>query len=378
MVESSVRKGFGLVVEFYTLPADAGFTVRVRLAATWAMFGASKSLLVISWATWLLTYIEMMYPGTVPVSTGYVRKEFPDGFLRQVEEVFDTTKSLAKAAAWGKGGNLVSADKQDEVDAVSVDEVPMRGFSRGVEPVHPHGSLAASTQTEALFGHFGLVVYLASKTVTDTNRIAITERRPAAIERAHLLGRVPILTGARKLSAEAHTYIRAAWDFVPEVRFSAMQRFSGLRVSGASREDTAFTNVFALMKFSGMSHAGLIHRFLVACPWSIEIGQLRPSIASYAASARAFEDIDPSFMPYYKIAMGSKTDLFKRSDMAPLVACALHVEALLTPTLKGFYADPAQDGVVRMFEGYRKQRNIDDDALRLAISRAQVKSIEAS
>ncbi|KAI0997380.1 hypothetical protein K3495_g10804 [Podosphaera aphanis] len=79
---------------------------------------------------------------------------------------------------------------------------------------------------KSLYAHFSLVVFLAGKQITDSNRSAITTARPRAlIEKFKIMG-VDILNGPLRISDYSHTQVNQAWLEMSSFTHTCFEFFS--------------------------------------------------------------------------------------------------------------------------------------------------------
>jgi hypothetical protein len=193
----------------------------------------------------------------------------------------------------------------------------------------------------AIYGHLSLVLFLAGKTITDTNRASITQKRPNAIERKYFNEKVVgPLSGSLALSATAHTQIHTAFVQLTHLR---KEVFTRVATFNTQTEDSTFEVVATttrLMRYAGMQQAILIDNFLSAHKEALAVPFLAPAIQAYAASMRDVMAAPAIVRPYFKIIHGDTTRAFNRNEIENLLTVALVDAREVNPTLQQYAIPP--------------------------------------
>jgi hypothetical protein len=208
--------------------------------------------------------------------------------------------------------------------------------------------LYSSLSLEAIYGYIGLVLYLAGKKITGDNITAITVRRPAAIEAKYGRPAISCLSGAMRLSTEAHAGIHQAWIVLSgarEVIFSEVAHW----VTSTEPAEEVVATVTKLLRYSGMAHVAIIHQFIAANPWVAQVASLRPALMAYRASYERILRIKAARRPYYKVVLGDRGTLFDRRTLEPLTVCAVAFLEPLYPSLAQYTVSAAYDEVIREY-----------------------------
>jgi len=213
-----------------------------------------------------------------------------------------------------------------------------------------------SREEKTIAAHYALVVFLAGKQINDQNRTAITEARPRALIEKFKIECITALNGSMRMSNYAHIQINQAWLEMSSLKAECFREFSTYtHMQTSLSQDILLTNV-NLMRFSQMQHAMLIHKFLLAYPWAIEMPQLRQSVSIYKDGLESASKIESHLQPFIKVIWGDKSGLFQRKDLGPLIACALETEREINETLSQYYSDERFASVVEAFRDERAKR----------------------
>jgi hypothetical protein len=95
-------------------------------------------------------------------------------------------------------------------------------------------------------------------------------------------------------------------------------------------------NTFTMLEYSGAQSIFYINQLLQALPWVSRLPILRASYNSYAQSVRNLHTQPSWYKPYYKLASGDSTRLFRRRDIDPLIAVAIVWARQTSPNLSRF------------------------------------------
>jgi len=280
-----------------------------------------------AWQNYVATIVSACFPS---MKTGILSNA-------AFEEVIISEAAVQALLTWFEMyQGATSIEETEEMRKAYADQLP--GL---MVDIHlPMGTPAAGFDMDdvldvpSVYGHMSLVLFLAGKTITDTNRAAISQKRPGAIERKYFNGKpVASLTGPLALSSVAHTYINMAFVSMVHLRrvvFTQVANFNNV-ATDPTIEVVATTT--RLMRYAGMQQAILIDQFLSGHEEAFDIPLLQPSIQAYVASMKDLMNAPAEQRPYYKIIHGDTTRAFNRNDISNLLVAALDEARSLNPTL---------------------------------------------
>ena len=320
-------------IPVYTLPST--HEAKKETLYAWHVFlmaaGASSAADRREWQAYTATLTAACLPelkGQLVASPMFEEKVLPETTVASILAWYANVAALNNPKAEAV---LVEACEEDIKTMLFPLRLPPPTVSlRGID-------ILEVTSVESIYGHYSLVLFLAGKTITDANRVAITQKRPGAIERKYFGGRsIASLTGSLALSHAAHEGIHTAFTHLSALRRAVFERVARF----GSDQDAAHIEVMAtttrLMRFAGMQQAVIIDAFLSSHEEAFRVPMLAPSIAAYTASLRDLAKVPSELRPYHKLIYGDTTLIFNRNAIQNLLTVALYDARELNPSLQRY------------------------------------------
>lgn len=329
----------------YALPDDASPQLRSTVLTVLTTHGQSKSTDVRKWKSWILSFYCICYPELVELCVRRNPREYEVSNLTQ--DVLDE---------WVNVFDAVDASEEDYYDL----------------PFHPHPSFpdlddpllstyrVACNSLDGLYCYASLLLFLAGKAVTPINRNTITTKRPRALmDEFQTHDSEYILSGNGRIQDTGHQMIHAAWTASVDPRIDIVEHFAST-MGVSSTPYRIIGHTLKLMRLNGMNYVSLIVRFLEAFEDYLgDLPQLRSDLRSFKDSAARWETIDPTIRPFYKFAYGNECTLFRRRDMAGLVACGIVFGASTSETLKNYRIDPGYSALMNRVARVAAEHDLD-------------------
>jgi hypothetical protein len=317
------------------------------IALACAVACTSPDVNLAHWKNLIATYTNALFQGIV--------SRLPKD---QFVPVKLTTEALARfSAAFSQlDAESDSIEDQQGLPAGALTGLTLPWSLPSPDPASLGGWVTYCRDTKVLFAHYALVVFLAGKQISDTNRVSITENRPRALIQKFKLEALEILTGHARISDNGHSQLNQAWLEMSSLKAECFREFSTFSHSSTDLgQDILLTNV-NMMRFGQMQHATIIHKFLLAYPWASEMQALRQSISVYFDSINAALKVESHLQPFIKIIWGDKSGLFPRKELGPLIAVALDMEKEVHESLANYYSDERFVSVIEAFKEERERR----------------------
>nr|WGH72988.1 MAG: putative nucleocapsid protein [Trichoderma harzianum mononegavirus 2] len=319
----------------YTL-SEATEMDRVKVLTAMTAFGRSTSANLTQWKSWILSYYSIAFPGLGgkmvamnPVE--YELLELPATTLRNWLQAFVTIDS--------------SAEADPTVDLEALIHFP----DEDIQPMD--NDLAASIDLNGVYGYAALLLFLCGKTINARNRSAIASTRPKRLmESVDMPNAVYYMTGTGRISDVGHEAITKAWGQAEGPREVAIDHLA--RMHAQPTQTTPYrimSNMLGLMKFSGYGYVKLIDRLITNCPWVTEMASIRGDYLAYRESTLRLANVTGYMIPYYKLARGSRCELFRRRSMNALIAIAAHFAAQTEDTMKNFVIGAGHAAIIEEF-----------------------------
>jgi len=283
------------------------------------------------WQNYVVTMIAAALPelrASLKESPEYEEVILPDVFVT----------SLVEWAMLCGEANLPANSEEDKESARDAAnsmlpfdwKLPFAMFPRSV-------NIADVLSAQAIYGHFSLILFLGGKNITDKNRIAITHKRPGAIEGKYFDKKnIDSLTGSLSLSRIAHRQINLAFTVMTPVRKATFMYVAGFTVNPQDARLEIVATTTRLMRFAGMQQAVIIDDFLSGHEEAMSVPFLMPAINAYVSSMRNLMAAPSEQRAFYKLIHGDTTRAFNRNEILPLLTVALVAARELNPTLMNY------------------------------------------
>jgi hypothetical protein len=364
---STIKPRLQTPVKCYTIPSNATHEQRSIFAFACALSCSGTEGSLSSWKNLLFTYTHIMFDGIVGrAKEGSVQfVSITAEQLHALCKVYSDLCNICDAAANSDDGPLAAG----VFDTFCIPgDVPKP--ASGILPRW----VVDDKNEKTLYAHYSLVVFLAGKLISDTNRSAITVNRPRGLIEKFKITTNEILNKNFMISDRGHYMFNQAWLESTSLKSACFEHFARFSHTATTLpEDIVNTNVI-LMRFMQMQHAFIIDKFLQAYPWAAKMSVLRQSIQIFEESVRAAADVSAHLQPYIKIIWGDKNAIFPRKDLGPLIACAVAAEREIHETLAQYYSDDKYTAVVEAFHDERSRLEAIDKDLKARESKAATKS----
>jgi hypothetical protein len=197
-----------------------------------------------------------------------------------------------------------------------------------------------SVSIPELHAHFGVVLFLAGKTVTAANHATVLAARTRALEQKFFDGvNRPLLGGLVGLSQHAATVVSVVWIRYSNLRASAVHYLASIDSANATPAVTAALTNFWLLAYSGLTSYVIVERFLATSPWVWGIPALGADLGNYVAGVKELLKYSEAERPYVKLIFGDAFKWFRMSDVRSLRTMAINVMKRTQPTLAAYAHD---------------------------------------
>lgn len=344
-----VGTGFERKIPFYVFPPNMTIQHREYMTFYLAGLGTSEEPRLEAWKSWIVTYVSIVTP---PIAKMLNTKMFQPIMVSSPKilslvEIFERVEKAIEDDNLTLAGQITA-----ELEELVVFE-GLPAMKKGLNLATANGEWT----TKVIVSHYAIMLFLAGKRMSGDNHSQITVARPKALKgKAHLEGSIELLEGTFRMSDEAHVKINDAWSEMGSLRAVVFTEYARYEATTASEVQNLIWTTMHLLRFSGMSHAAIVFNFLQVCPWVYEVPTLRPALATYIRSVVASSKVDQKIFPYLKLIQGDKSDFFKRSELEPLIACAVSVLTETNPTLAAFYTKPEFAPIVEAFTVLREEK----------------------
>jgi len=336
--KGSTLKGLQRSIPVYYLGPQATDQDIQNILSVMTLFGRSKNTVVKAWQTWVLSLTCVCFPDLVTKlramkSNEYQLMAMPESFVDSVKTAFD---------------------KLQQDSDLSTPAIRLAGLP------DPSGNIDADLYNAGtvtgLYAYYALVVHLMGKRIDPSTRDTITVRRPQNLMdtfRCH--GSKFLLTGGGRMSDQAHSLVRDAWDLSTAPRKVIIDEFSRLKDSDDQTAQVV-NLMFRMLEYSGMQPALFIKDFLSACPWVVkDMPSLVPAYEVYVNSVTAYASLDPDLRPYTKLYHGNNTKIFHSKSMQDLTAVSVMWLSVNNDTMSGYTApggDKAKAAFIKLAENH--------------------------
>jgi len=323
-------------IKVYVLPADH-LTVQETVRAFHLLLivcGTSRTTDRYEWQNYLATLVSACYPVMKADILG-------DPVYEEVTLSSTNIKDLTDWFTIYTGGTDLSStqEERDASKTMLADMMPLLELPVGTPTVDIN--LGDVLDIPSVYGHFSVVLFLAGKTITDKNRVAVTQKRPGAIERKYYNGKqVGSLTGSLALSHEAHTYLHLAFVVLTRVRKAVFTHVANFNNHPDDPPTEVVATTTRLMRFAGMQQAVIVDSFLEGHEEAFSVPFLMPAISAYTASMKDLSSAPVEQRAYYKLIHGDTTRAFNRNEISNLLTVALVHARELNPTLLQYNIPP--------------------------------------
>lgn len=342
----------------YLLPKDLTEQEKLAVGLAFMLMGTSTDAALDEWKSYICSYTCYLIPELQGKLAG-------DSYATTTLTKATLAPTLLRVQEYMQKGLVV-----DEKDNTLPDEglkgitlhsgLPKAGAEKGYK------WCGAEASYKHVFAHYSLVVFLAGKQVTELNRSALTERRPAAIiSKCNLDELTETLNGSLRLSDTSHTYINAAWSEMTIFRaacFMEFTNYASMEVNLA--QDIIYTSVH-LLRYTGLVHARFSYKLIKANPWVRDFAPLQSSVTVFEDSLKESMRVPSIMQPYVKLIFADKSSLFPRKEMEPLVACAVALEQQMNDSVQQFFRSDKYAAIVDLFLDERQRRTATPHAKRI-------------
>lgn len=333
----------------YVMPEDLSDKEKLMVGLVFMLMGTAQSATLSSWKSYICSYTCFLLPemrGKLPAdsyATTSLTRAAVAPMLALVEQYMD---------------NGLAEEDQNALPDEGLIGVTLHSGLPAAAALSGYKWCGAEATMKHVYSHYSMIVFLAGKIITDVNREAITDRRPAAIiGKCNLDPLTLTLNGALRLSDASHTYINAAWSEMTVFRavcFLEFMNYASMEVNFA--QDIIYTSVH-LLRYTGLSHARFSYKLIKANPWVKDFPPLQSSYTVFEDSLRESMKIPAMLQPYIKLIFADKSNLFPRKEMEPLVACAVAIEQQMYDTVQQFYRSDRYTAIVDLFLAERQRRS---------------------
>jgi len=130
--------------------------------------------------------------------------------------------------------------------------------------------------------------------------------------------------------------IGGAWQLWTSARATVVAGLSsGVSVQADSNLDVVYTT-FKLLEYAEMHSYIIISQFLRGHPKVYEISSLYGEISIFIGHVRALGQIPARQRPFYKLILGDKTSIFKRTEYTRLLGLAVGILARTNDKIRRF------------------------------------------
>jgi hypothetical protein len=348
----------------YTFPSNLSSEDTLLAAFGMALTGSSTSAGSTQWKSYVLSYACLMTDGLarkVPSTSVTIKEITAEQLapsLQTLRNLKATCERIDETPSTTNGIGLVNFQFTPGLPGLT--NPPVDTWV-GLEVTPKH-----------VYSHWALVTFLAGKLIHDGNREQIEDKRPNNLVTKYTLAEgSELLVDQYRLSRTAHKGINLAWAEMSAFKAACFKEYCTYSAADIDLGQDIIYTMVRLLKYSGMQHAEITYRLLMAHPWVREIPVLASSVAIFETGLHAASSIDPALQPYVKLMYGDRSDIFPRKDMEPLVACAVASEKEIHETLSDFYVSNKHPTIVEKFLEEREARNdLRTEKLRAAARRA--------
>jgi hypothetical protein len=344
--DGNVRSEAEGIVEKLTIyywPSNVNNDQKLATLSYLTAHGRSVSESPSAWATWMYSYAVLCFPEFRQRISSAGAREYQFTPL-PYDLIANITLLTEHAAEYD-----VRNEQYDATLGMMVSPKGLPLIEKTLSNFPP--DLSACATVPAVYGYFGLLVFLAGKQINDKNLSAITEKRPQNLIDKFAIQEVSTyaLKGDGKMSDVAHRYVNQAWVTHTPARRAIIEEVAAF-VSATTLPQRVVYTISKMVENSGMGPAPFIHKFLQARPEIAQYSCIRPALQAYMMSLREVAAAPSHLQPYYKLIHGDTTRAFHRSSIFILSACAVAYERLTSSSMSNFNLGVGASAATTMFD----------------------------